>query len=257
MSLPDDELNEPPDEEHGSLHWFFRGMRGVISLPAIILMTSYVGFSAFALESGLTRGEAVVMTLFVWALPAQMILIGTMSGNAHIAASFLAVTLSSIRMMPMVASIMPEMRTQKTPVGILLFLSHFIAITSWVFASTYLSKVPRQHRVVYFAGFGITLTLTNALLVGVSYGIVSQFPPLVAAALFMLTPVYFISSIWASARQPVVKLAFVIGVVMGPVLALVTPEFDVLYAGIGGGSVAYLIDRVRRKRLAASEVVAP
>jgi predicted branched-subunit amino acid permease len=230
------------------LKWFLRGMRGIASLPALILMTSYVGFSAFALEAGLSRSEAVAMTLGIWALPAQMILIGTMLGGANIAASFLAVTLSSIRMMPMVASIVPEMRTPKTPVWILLVLSHFIAITSWVFASTHLRDVPRQYRVVFFAGFGMTLTFTNAAIVGISYGVVSQFPPLVAGALFMLTPVYFISSIWASATQPVVKLAFLVGIVLGPLLALVSPEFDVIIAGVGGGTAAYLVDRYRRHR---------
>jgi predicted branched-subunit amino acid permease len=235
-------------DERGSLSWFLTGMRGVLSLPAIILMTSYVGFSAFALEAGLTRSEAIAMTLGIWALPSQMILVGSMLGGANIAASFLAVTLSAIRMMPMVASIVPEMRTSRTPVWKLLFLSHFIAITSWVFASTHLRDVPREHRVSFFAGFGMTLTLANTAIVGISYGIVSQFPPVVAGTLFMLTPVYFISSIWASARQPVVKIAFVVGVVAGPVLALVAPQFDVLIAGIGGGTLSYLVDRYRRQR---------
>jgi predicted branched-subunit amino acid permease len=244
---------EPSEQGDGRLRWFLTGMRGVLSLPAIILMTSYVGFSAFALQAGLTRSEAVVMTLGVWALPAQMILVGSMIGGANIAASFLAVTLSSIRMMPMVASIVPEMRTSRTPVWVLLFLSHFIAITSWVFASTHLRHVPRRHRVIFFAGFGMTLTSTSALIVGVSYGIVSQFPPIVAGALFMLTPVYFISSIWASAAQPVVRIAFVVGLVLGPALALVVPQFDVLLAGVGGGTIAYLVDRYRRDRRRAVE----
>lgn len=242
----------PEGEEHtiedrSALSWFFTGMRGIISLPAFILMTSYLGFSAFALESGLSRGEAVFMTLFIWALPAQMILVGSMLSGAHIAASFLAVTLSSIRMMPMVASIMPEMRTSRTPVPLLLFVSHFIAITSWVFALQNLRKVPRRDRVAYFSGFCMTLTAINAAIVGIGYGLVSAFPPLVAGALFMLTPVYFISSIWASAREPVVRIAFVMGVVLGPVMAWLTPGFDLLYAGIGGGTVAYLIDRYRRR----------
>lgn len=240
-------------DEPGNLKWFLTGMRGVISLPAIILMTSYVGFAAFALQAGLTRSEAVIMTLGVWALPSQMILVGSMLGGANIVASFLAVTLSAIRMMPMVASIVPEMRTQKTPVWLLLFLSHFIAITSWVFATTHLRDVPRRHRVAFFAGFGLTLTCSNAAIVGISYGIVSQFPPVVAGALFMLTPVYFISSIWASSRQFVVKLAFIIGIVAGPLMALVAPQFDVLIAGLGGGTVAYVIDRYRRQRQRAIE----
>jgi len=147
----------------------------------------------------------------------------------------------------MVASIMPQMRTTRTPVPLLLFLSHFLAITSWVFATQRLESVPRGGRAAYFAGFGITLTLTNAMIVAVSYGLVASFPPVVAGALFMMTPVYFISSIWASAKLPVVKMAFIAGLVLGPLLALVAPGFDVLYAGLGGGTAAYLIDRYRRK----------
>ncbi|MGK9055076.1 AzlC family ABC transporter permease [Xaviernesmea oryzae] len=238
----------PDSDDRSALSWFFTGMRGLVSLPALILLTSIVGFSAFALESGLTRAEAVFMSLAIWALPAQVILIGSMASGANIAACFLAVTLSSIRMTPMVASIIPEMRTKRTPIWALLILSHFIAITSWVFAITTMRNVPRQHRAIYFAGFGVTLTLTGTLVVAVFYGIASSFPPVVAGVLFFLTPVYFIASIWASARQPVVKLAFVMGVALGPLLALVTPEFDVLYAGIGGGTIAYLIDRSRRRK---------
>lgn len=218
-------------------------MRGITSMPALILMTSFVGFSAFAFEAGITRGEAIFMTISIWALPAKMILVGMMASSAHVAAIFLAVTLSSIRMMPMVASIVPEMRTEKTPVWLLLLLSHFIAITAWVFAIQRLKDVPREHRATFFAGFGMTLTLTNTLIVAVCYGVVEGFPPLVSGALFMLTPVYFLASIWATARQTVVRLAFVIGVVSGPLVAMLAPGFDVLYAGIGGGTVAYLVDR--------------
>ncbi len=237
-------------EPQSTSFWFVSGMRGITSLPALILMTSFVGFSAFAFESGITRGEAIFMTLSVWALPAKMILVGMMTSGAHIAACFLAVTLSSIRMMPMVASLVPEMRSQRTPTWLLLVLSHFVAITAWVFAIQRLKDVPREHRASFFAGFGITLTLTNTLIVAVCYGVVEAFPPLVSGALFMLTPVYFLASIWATARHLVVKLAFIIGVIGGPLMALVAPDFDVLYAGIGGGTLAYLLERfVIRPRL--------
>lgn len=243
----------PDSDDRSALSWFLTGMRGMLSLPALILMTSIVGFSAFALESGLTRAEAVFMSFAIWALPAQVILVGTIASGANIAACFLAVTLSSIRMMPMVASVVPEMRTKRTPTWLLLILSHFVAITAWVFAITTLRNVPRQHRAVYFAGFGVTLTTSGTLVVAIFYGIAASFPPLIAGVLFFLTPVYFNASIWASAGQPVVKLAFVMGVILGPLLALVTPEFDVLYAGVGGGTVAYLIDRWRRKRRRAEK----
>lgn len=250
-----------PIESNARFHflWFARGMKGIFSLPALILMTSFVGFSAFALESGVPRGEAIFMTISIWALPAKMILIGSMLSGANLAACFLAVTLSSIRMMPMVASIVPDMKTSRTPTWVLLFVSHFVAITAWVFATQNLDKVPREARVVWFAGFGMTLALVNTLIVGVFYGIVAAFPPLVAGVLFFLTPVYFVASIWASARHSVVKVAFVVGVIGGPLFALIEPEFDILYAGIGGGTFAYLLDRYwfRRKVVPVSAEVEP
>lgn len=246
----------PPDSAAEPHYlWFIRGMKGIFSLPALILMTSFIGFSAFALESGVTRSEAVFMTLSIWALPAKMILIGAMTSGAGLATCFLVVTLSSIRMMPMVASLVPEMRTAKTPTWILLFLSHFVAITAWVYATQNLSKVPREARVAWFAGFGMTLTAVNAVIVAICYGVVAAFPPVIAGILFFVTPVYFVSSIWASARQSVVKIAFVIGIVAGPLFAVIEPEFDILYAGIGGGTLAYLIDRLwlRREKASAGE----
>lgn len=246
----------PTHADAASLHWFLKGARGIFSLPALILMTSFVGFSAFALESGVSRGEAMFMTAMIWALPAKMILIGMMASGANILAMFLAVTLSSIRMMPMVASLVPEMRGSRTPTWLLLVLSHFVAITAWVFAMGKLKGVPREARVTYFAGFGLTLVAANTILVGLSYGVVSTFPPAVAGVLFFLTPVYFVGSIWASARHSVVRIAFVIGVVSGPLLAVITPGLDILIAGIGGGTLAYLIDRFvvrRRAPVAAGE----
>ncbi|WP_137133910.1 AzlC family ABC transporter permease [Rhizobium sp. FKY42] len=248
-------MQASPIEYRSNAAWFVTGMRGIFSIPAMILMTSFVGFSAFALESGISRTQAVFMTLSVWALPAKMILIGTMTSGAPVAASFLAVTLSSIRMMPMVASIMPEMRNERSPTWLLLFLSHFVAITSWVFAMQHMQSVPRDRRLSYFGGFAITLTLLNGVIVGVCYGIVAQFPPIVAGALFMLTPIYFFASIWASARHSVVKLAFVVGVIGGPLMAMIEPRFDILYVGIGGGTAAYLIDRyfIRHRRFKSSK----
>lgn len=238
-------------DPQSSRHWFLVGALGIFSIPALILMTSFVGFAAFALEAGLTRSEAMFMTLMVWALPAKMILTGMLASGAHLLAITLAVTLSSIRMMPMVASLVPDIRSPRTPVWLLLFLSHFVAITAWVFTTQRIGTIPREGRVAYFAGFGITLTLVNTLLVGVCYGLVATFPPAVAGVLFFVTPVYFISSIWATSRLTVVRIAYVIGVVAGPLLAVVMPGFDILVAGIGGGTLAYVIDRfvLRSRRL--------
>lgn len=235
-------------------YWFVQGMRGIWSIPAIMLMLSFVGFAAFTAEGGIPVEQVMFMTGVVWALPAKVILVGSMLSGANLATTFIAVTLSSVRMMPMVAALVPEIRNSKTPTWLMLLLSHFVAITAWVFATQNLSKIPREARAAWFAGFGITLTVVNAIIVGLCYGVVAAFPPLVAGVLFFLTPVYFIASIWATARHSVVKVAFIIGVIAGPVFAVIAPEFDILYAGIGGGTVAYLIDRFvfRRKIIPVS-----
>ena len=234
----------------GGAFWFLQGMRGIVSLPAFILFCSFVGFTGFAAESGLGRAEAVFMTGSVWALPAMVLLVTSALGNAALPAAFLTVTLSSIRLMPMVAALIPEIRTRKTRTWALLLVSHFVAVTAWVFTMERVDKVPPEHRVKFFAGFGITLTSCNMMIVGFGYSIVGALPPLVAGTLFFLTPIYFITSIWASAKDIAVYLAMVVGLVLAPLFHQIAPEFDILYTGILGGTLAFAIERLIRARQA-------
>lgn len=227
-------------------------MRGIFSLPAFILMGSLAGFAALALESGLTRGEAVFMTIGIWALPAQIILTGAMHSGLNVIAAFLAVTLSSIRFMPMLAALVPELKTERTPLWKLLALSHVTAITSWVFAMQHARDVPREYRVTWFAGFAVPLTLINTLIVAVGYGVLAAFPPILSAVLAFMTPVYFLLSMWGSARDATIRIAFVTGLVLGPAVTPFAPQLDIFYAGIGGGTAVYLADRWRRTRREAA-----
>ena len=123
--------------------WFLKGARGIASLPAIILMSAFVGFCGFAVEAGVPLGEAVFMTGMIWALPAKVLLVGSILAGVSLPAAFITVALSSIRLMPMVAALIPEIRTEKTPTWLLLLLSHFIAITAYVFTMERIRDVPR------------------------------------------------------------------------------------------------------------------
>ncbi|WP_420409251.1 AzlC family ABC transporter permease [Hoeflea sp.] len=234
------------------LQWFLTGVRGIASLPAIILMSAFVGFSGFAVEAGIPLGQTVFMTGMVWALPAKVLLVGSILAGASLPAAFVTVTLSSIRMMPMVASLVPEIRTAKTPTWLLLLLSHFVAITAYVFTMERIQNVPREHRVAFFAGFAITVTSANIVLVALVYSTVSSLPAMLAGALFFLTPVYFLTSIWASTRDRAGHIAMIFGLALGPVFHQVAPEFDILYAGIVGGTLAFFADRAVRARRSRS-----
>ena len=53
-------------------------------------------------------------TLLVWAGPAQIILISTLGSGATVVQAAIAVTVSAIRLFPMVVSVLPMMRTPQT-----------------------------------------------------------------------------------------------------------------------------------------------
>ena len=65
------------------------------------------------------------------------------------------------------------------------------------------------------------------------------------AALLFLTPMSFLISVARNSRHLVDKLALVLGLAIGPLLAYCNVDLDILWAGIGGGTLAYLGHRLR------------
>ncbi|MGU3398766.1 AzlC family ABC transporter permease [Brucellaceae bacterium D45D] len=223
----------------GRLQWFLRGARRIVSVPAVLLMCSFIGFAGLAIESGISMGQTVFMTLTIWALPAKVVLIGAISAGVSIPAAALAVGLSSVRLMPMVVSLLPELRGPRTSRLTLAALCHFVAVTAWVMAMEELRKIPREMRTSYFFGVGSVLVLTNALVVVVVYLLSASFPPVVFAALFMLTPMYFLTSLWRSARERAGQIAMMSGLLLFPLFHFVAPGYDLLMTGIVGGALAF------------------
>jgi predicted branched-subunit amino acid permease len=238
--------------EEPSMRWYLRGVRSAYSIPGFILMSSFVGFSALAKAAGVGLWASVFMTGIVWALPAQVVLVGAVMAGNSLAAAALAVALSSVRLTPMVVAIVPELRGPRTRPLTLYLLSHFVAVTSWVLAMAKLPDVPPTKRTAFYLGLGSTLTLSNMVVVGAVYVLADTLPTEVSAALFMLTPMYFLTSLWGSAREWATNLAMVFGIVLGPIAHVWAPSFDLLIAGFVGGVGAYLIYRVVHRRQAAA-----
>ena len=232
--------------------WFLKGVVASASIPALILMSAFVGFAALAMQAGVTQTQAVFMTLIVWALPAKVVLIGAIISGSSLPAAAFAVALSSVRLTPMVVSLVPELKTERTRPWVLYLLSHFVAVTSWVLAMEHLRTVPRDMRTVYYGGLGGTLVLTNMIVVTVMYAVAGSLPPVLSAALLMLTPIYFLTSLWGSARESAGHFAMIFGLVLGPLFHVVLPGFDLLAAGVIGGAAAYLVHRMRKGRGAAT-----
>jgi len=241
------EHGEAEPRHRGRAYWCLRGARAAFSLPGLILCSAFVGFAGLAKAAGLTLWQSVFMVGAVWALPAKVVLIGAILSGTSLPAAGFAVALSSIRLMPMVVALVPEMRGPKTPRWALYGLSHFVAVTSWVLAMDQLRHLPRDVRATYYAGLGGTLVLANMVLVGVVYVLADSFPPWVMAALLLLTPIYFLTSLWGSARERAGHIAMLLGIVLGPLVHVFAPGFDLLIAGVAGGSLAYVWHRLQAR----------
>ncbi|TWH33497.1 MULTISPECIES: AzlC family ABC transporter permease [unclassified Aminobacter] len=235
-----------PDTHSTRIRWFFRGVSAAVSIPGLILISAFVGFAGLAREAGITLPQAVFMTGLVWALPAKVVLIGAIMSGASLPAAALAVSLSSVRLTPMVVALMPELRSERGRPIVLYLLSHFVAVTSWVIAMEKVREVPREMRTSWYAGLGGSLVLGNMVVVALVYAVAGSLPPILSAALLLLTPIYFLTSLWGSAREAASHYAMIFGIVLGPVFHLFMPGGDLMAAGFIGGIGAYVLYRLRK-----------
>src|SRR5437016_12682321 len=129
---------------------FAWGMSAVTStVLALVLFATYLGIGALAHDTHFSLGWALASTLLIWAGPAQIILISTLGSGATAVQAAIAVTMSAIRLFPMVVSVLPLLRTPQTRRRHLVLATHFIAVTLWVECYRLLLIVPRQRRIAY------------------------------------------------------------------------------------------------------------
>ena len=233
-------------------YWFLKGARHVASLPALILIMSFIGFAALTVEAGLTVWQAMFLGLSTWALPSAVVVAGAIINDVPFYATVIAVTLASIRLLPMTMALVPIMKSDKTKLTSLLFAAYFMAVTSWVFAMNKLPEIPRPNRVSFFLGFALTLATTVTIVLGIAHSLVPNLPAPIAAALIFLTPIYFLLSMTQAARIAPEYLAIGFGLVLGPIFHLITPDTDLLWCGLIGGTLSYGIGRLVERRKAAS-----
>ena len=228
--------------------YFLLGAGAGFSVPGLILGSAFVGFAGLAKDVGVTLAETLFMVAVIWALPAKVVLVGAVMSGASLGAAAFAVALSSVRLMPMVMALVPELRGSRTPRWVLYALSHFVAVTSWVLSMQQLPAVPRALRTTYYAGLALFLMLANMLVVAAVFSVAESLPEPVSAALLLLTPMYFLTSLWGSARERAGHVAMLLGLALGPVFHVLSPRFDLVAAGVIGGGLAYVFHRITRRR---------
>lgn len=224
------------------------GVRIAISVPGLVMAASFIGFGALVrgLETGLAPG--LLTTLFVWALPGQVVLVNMHAQGAALLAVAAAVTLTAVRLLPMVVLVISKVRVEGAARWPLYVLSHFIAITIWRIAEDGIDDLTRPKRMPWLMGVGTTLMCGMLVMTCVGYYLAQTLPPLLAACLIFMTPSFFFISLFASAKISMDYVAIAAGAIIGPLANWYDPDLDLLIGGLGGGTLAYILARLVRKR---------
>jgi len=229
---------------------FFGGMRSAIfSVFFLVLMGTYIGMGALVHDAGLTSWWLAVSTLTVWAAPAQIILISAYGTGASLFEVALAVTLSAVRLFPMVVALLPLLRGEGTRLRDLLLPTHFTSISMWVESLRLLPAIDRPWRIAFCNGLAAAYIGTATLFGFVGFYLAAGLPPLAAGGLLFLTPMSFFISTVNNSRMLVDKLALGFGLLLGPLLAYWQVELDLMWSGLVGGTLAYVIHRFREATL--------
>lgn len=244
MPLPP--LDSP--QWNSPLRAFAWGMSAVgTTVLALVLFATYLGIGALAHDTHFSLGWVLASTLLIWAGPAQIILISTLGSGATVVQAAVAVTLSAIRLFPMVVSVLPMLRTPRTKRRHLLLVTHFIAVTLWVECYRLLPRVPRGRRVAFVHGLGCALVINCMIATTIGYQLAANLPPLFAAAILMLTPLAFLLSTARNCREISDVLALALGLALYPAIAMLQTGVDVLISGLSAGSIAYAVHWWRRR----------
>jgi predicted branched-subunit amino acid permease len=219
---------------------FAWGLRSVAStVLTLVLFATYLGIGALAHDSRFSLGWVLASTALIWAGPAQIILISTLGSGATAIQAAIAVTVSAIRLFPMVVSVLPMLRAPQTKRRHLILPTHFIAVTLWVECFRLLPQVPRERRVAFTNGLGVGLQSVCLTATAIGYGLAANLPPLLGAAILLLTPLAFLLSTARNCRQLSDVLALALGLALFPLASQLDTGVDILISGVSAGTIAY------------------
>lgn len=237
--MPD--LRDFPSQRHA----FFAGMRSAwFSVFFPVMIGTYIGLGALAHDFGFSAWWLTASTIVIWAAPAQVILISTLGTGAAAVEIAVAVSLSAVRLLPMVVALLPLLRSNARTRDYLL-VTHFASVSMWVQSLRLLPEIAPQFRIAFCNGLSVGFMMTATLSGLVGFYLAAGLPALLAAALLFLTPMSFLTSTARNCREMMDVLAFVFGLVIGPLLAWYQLGLDLLWTGVIGGGLAYGIHRLR------------
>ena len=226
------------------------GLRQAFGAPGLVLGASFLGFGALVKQSDLALWHGLASTITGWALPGQIALVELYAAGASLLSIALAVALSNARLLPMTVTLVPVLHSPRWPRWTYFLAAHYIAVTGWAAAMRVCPAIPPDQRLPYFTGFTVTLWSATIATTAAGFYLAGAVPQQVSLGLVFLNPIYFMLVFAQSADQRMRALALALGALAGPSVHLLTPDWGLLIAGVGAGTLAYALDRLWARRRA-------
>lgn len=244
-----EQSNDDQDARVYDWSGMFGGIRAAFSLPGLVMACSFIGFGALIYDVGFPLLAGVATIPLIWALPGQVLFVTMWQSGVAVPLIAAAVSLTAVRLLPMTIGVLAQVRLKQAARAPEFLLGHFTAVTVWVLSLTSLHDVPAARQLPWLIGLGTALMGLMMLVVPTGYYLADILPPTLAAAMVFFTPAFFFLSLLSSAIWRFDYAAIVLGCVLLPIVRLYAPDFDLLIAGVGGGTLAFMCLRPRRKGL--------
>lgn len=236
-----------PPPNSATAAFLYGAKTAATSVFMFVITVTYVGFGALTHDYGLALAWAMLSTVILWAGPAQVILATALGSGTSVIECALAVGLSSVRLMPMVVSLLPLVKPERPRAWRLLVPVHFMAVSVWVEAMRLAPGIAREWRVAFCNGVGSALMVAGVVATAIGYYLSAALPALFGAAAMFITPMSFLVSTARNSRLFMDKAALALGLAIGPLLAYSKVGLDLLWTGIIAGTLAYALGRWRRR----------
>ena len=221
---------------------FFQGLKSLKGSrsPAIPLAACFIALGALLKDAGFSLQQSVASSLFTYALPGQLVMAESLLVGASLVNIFIAVWLVNFRLYPMTVSLFPLLEHKTQPKWKYYLSCHFLAVTSWLIAKDGYKKIDKRHRIDFWIGIGIGTWSTAIVMTMVGYLAADYLNKDMLIGLAIVNPVYFFCMMIGAMKNLSISLAVVVGTVLGPLIYLVSTEWALLFAGLIGGTVAFL-----------------
>lgn len=237
------DLNQKPAK-----HPFVTGAITALSPPGLVLIVTFFAFGALVSSLDLPFELALGMTIFMFAIPGQVVLVDELARGGSLITAAIATTFSAIRLMPLAFSMMPILRTDNTPKWKEILISHFIAVTVWTQSMLSLPHIEPKHRADHCLGFCLALLVLTITATIIGFNFAHHLPKYLASASLMVTPIYFFLSLFKTASNKTDQLAFFMGTIIAIPMVLYTPEIALIGAGLIAGTFAYYVQSAKQKK---------